>query len=210
MAPAQSLAEFAFAAGLLTLVPGLDTALVLRTSASEGPARGMLAGAGICSGLLIWGAASAVGIGALLAASTAAYNALRVAGAAYLIYLGATMIWKSRRGPPGPSADAAGPPLASNWYLRGLATNLLNPKVAAFYAAFLPQFIPAGVSVIGFSILLASIHAVEGILWFCVLTQATRLAAAWLRNSALTTSIDRITGGALIAFGAKMLADRSA
>ena len=206
MTVGQSLVEFTVAAGLLTLVPGLDTALVLRTSAAEGPGRGMLAGFGICSGLLIWGAASAIGIGALLAASTAAYDVLRFAGAAYLVYLGAVMIWKSGR----PAATGRGQEIrgASNWYARGLMTNLLNPKVAAFYAAFLPQFLPEGVPAIGFSVLLASIHAAEGILWFLVLTQATRLASGWLRNSALVTAIDRITGAALIGFGAKLLVDR--
>ncbi len=208
MTPAQSIAEFAVAAGLLTLVPGLDTALVVRTAALEGPAKGMLAGAGICSGLLVWGAASSAGLGVLLAASEAAYNVLRIAGAVYLIYLGAAMIWRARHGRVD---EAAGDQRrTSNWYVRGLMTNLLNPKVGAFYAAFLPQFLPEGVNVIGFSVMLAAIHAVEGLLWFCVLTQATRLATAWLRSSAAMKWVDRVTGAALIGFGAKLLAGRRA
>jgi threonine/homoserine/homoserine lactone efflux protein len=132
--PAQSIAEFTLAAGLLTLVPGLDTALVVRTSASEGAGRGMLAGAGICLGLLVWGAASSAGLGALLAALAAAYNVLRIAGAVYLIYLGAVMLWRARAGVHVPAGEpgSPAPDRRTNWFFRGLMTNLLNPKVGSF------------------------------------------------------------------------------
>ena len=91
----QALLAFALAAGLLTVTPGIDTALVLRTAAVEGARRAMLAGAGVCAGCLAWGAVVALGLGALLAASELAYDALRLVGAGYLVVLGLRMATSS-------------------------------------------------------------------------------------------------------------------
>jgi threonine/homoserine/homoserine lactone efflux protein len=93
----HALLAFALAAGLLTITPGLDTALVLRTAAVEGPRRAMLAGVGICGGCLMWGLAASVGLGTLLAASQVAYRALRIAGACYLIFLGTKMLLRKHQ-----------------------------------------------------------------------------------------------------------------
>src|SRR4029450_4059646 len=84
----QALLSFTLAAGLLTITPGLDTALVLRTAAVEGGKQAMLAGTGICFGCLLWGVAASLGLSALLAVSGFAYNALRIIGTIYLGYLG--------------------------------------------------------------------------------------------------------------------------
>jgi threonine/homoserine/homoserine lactone efflux protein len=84
----QALLSFTLAAGFLTITPGLDTALVLRTAAAEGGKQALLAGVGICSGCLLWGAAASFGLSALLAVSGFAYNVLRIVGAIYLGYLG--------------------------------------------------------------------------------------------------------------------------
>ena len=89
-----SLLAFAAAAGLLTLTPGVDTAIVLRSAASLGQRAGAAAAAGVCAGLFIWGAGAALGLGALLAASAKAYLALKWVGAAYLVYLG-VQLWRS-------------------------------------------------------------------------------------------------------------------
>ena len=84
----QALLSFTLAAGLLTITSGLDTALVLRTAAVEGGKQALLAGVGVCFGCLLWGAAASFGLSALLAASSLAYNVLRIVGAIYLGYLG--------------------------------------------------------------------------------------------------------------------------
>ncbi len=89
MYPTIALLTFALAAAVLTITPGVDTALVLRTAAVEGPRRAMAAAFGICCGLLLWGLAVALGIGALLAASFLAYTVLRWVGAAYLVWASA-------------------------------------------------------------------------------------------------------------------------
>ncbi|MCD0501990.1 LysE family translocator, partial [Bordetella petrii] len=101
MTVATALFAFGIAAGILTLTPGLDTALVLRTSAVEGGRRALLAGLGICAGCLVWGVVVALGLGSLLAASQVAYDVLRIGGAAYLFYLGARLLrqaWLGRGG----------------------------------------------------------------------------------------------------------------
>jgi len=211
----HALLAFTLAAGLLTITPGLDTALVLRTAAVEGSRRAVLAGVGICCGLLIWGLTVSFGLGTLLAASQVAYKTLRISGACYLIFLGTKMLLRKYQ--PAAAVDEtpspqlfAGPvsPSASRWFVRGMLTNLLNPKVGVFYVTFLPQFIPAGVSVLSFSMLLAAIHATEGILWFLVLILATRPLSRWLRRPSVAKTLDRATGTVLVGFGLGLVLDR--
>jgi threonine/homoserine/homoserine lactone efflux protein len=91
----------------------------------------------------------------------------------------------------------------------GLLTNLLNPKVGVFYLSFLPQFIPTGVPVWSFSILLALIHATEGLLWFLLLTNATELISNWLRQRRVVMALDSLMGAILIAFGLKLVLDKA-
>ena len=105
----QALLSFTLAAGLLTITPGLDTALVLRTAAVEGGKQALLAGVGICFGCLLWGAAASFGLGALLAVSSFAYNLLRIVGAIYLGYLGIKLFIRRIR--PASSNSAAEPVL---------------------------------------------------------------------------------------------------
>jgi threonine/homoserine/homoserine lactone efflux protein len=213
MTVSHALIAFLLASGLLTITPGLDTALVLRAVTVNGPRRAAAAVLGICLGLLTWGLCASVGLGALLTASRLLYNVLRVAGSCYLIYLGCRMFL--RAGSAAHSLDAeiadAGqtPGDSRHWFLRGLLTNLLNPKVGVFYATFLPVFVPAGVPVVGFSMLLATIHAAEGMLWFALLILAVRPLGAWLRNERAARSIDRGTGVVFVGFGLGLLFDRS-
>ncbi|HYE27482.1 MAG TPA: LysE family translocator [Allosphingosinicella sp.] len=202
---APSLIAFTLAAALLTVTPGLDTALVLRTAAAEGARRALAAALGICLGCLAWGALVAVGLGVLLQASELAYRLLKWAGAAYLLYLGLRLILVQRRAGP---ADGGPAPDRSSWFLRGLLTNLLNPKVGAFYVSFLPQFVPAGASVPATTLLLAAIHTALGLLWFLLLIGATRPLARALRSVKLVRALDRLTGGVLIFFGLKLAFSR--
>lgn len=200
----QSLVAFTLAATLLTVTPGLDTALVLRTAAAEGARRAFGAALGICLGCLAWGALVAVGLGMLLEASELAYLALKWIGAAYLLYLGVRMILVARE----EAGNGGAPPPRASWFLRGLLTNLLNPKVGAFYVSFLPQFVPAGASVAPTTLLLAAIHAALGLIWFLLLIGATRPLARALRNPALVRGLDRLTGGVLVYFGLKLAFSR--
>lgn len=201
MTPAEAVVAFTLAAGVVTLTPGLDTALVLRTASVEGRRPAAAAAVGIALGCLAWGVVAALGLGAVLAASEAAYTALRWVGAAYLVWLGVGLIRRPHAPPALPRAPQPG---GGGWFARGLLTNLLNPKVGAFYVTFLPQFTPPGVEVVPFSLGLAAIHAAEGLLWFTLLIAATRPLAAWLRRPAVTRWLDRLTGGVLVAFGLRL------
>lgn len=202
----QAILAFTAAAALLTITPGLDTALVLRTAAVEGPRRAVLAGLGICLGCLTWGLAASAGLGALLLLSSVAFDVMRWAGAAYLLFLGVQLFFRRHSG-SGPEAASQVSP--RGWFLRGLLTNLLNPKVGVFYLTFLPQFVPAGVQVTPFSMLLASIHALEGLIWFALLIALTRPLSAWLARPAVVTNLDRATGLLLIGFGVRLFLTRS-
>jgi len=218
MTATAALLAFALAAAVLTVTPGLDTALVLRTAAIEGGRRALMAGLGICTGCLLWGVIAALGLGSLLAASRSAYDVLRLCAAVYLFYLGARLLWRTLPGRSAGPAAAAGPvPVpaaraeragASGWFLRGCLTNALNPKVGIFYVTFLPQFIPAGADVLSFSLLLAAVHAALGVAWFAVLVAATRPLARWLSRPAVMRALDRLTGGVFIAFGLRLALER--
>jgi threonine/homoserine/homoserine lactone efflux protein len=212
MTVSESLIAFTAAAAVLTATPGLDTALVLRTAAVEGARKGMLAGFGICLGTLIWGVTASAGLGALFAASTIAYNVVRVAGAIYLTYLGVKLIWAvfKQQDTPQLATDTEPTKRTSDfgWFYRGLFTNLLNPKVGVFYVTFLPQFIPTGVNVFAFSTLLASIHVVQGILWFLMVTQATQRFSALFRRPTFRKSLDGVLGAVFLAFAFRLAMER--
>jgi threonine/homoserine/homoserine lactone efflux protein len=203
MTPQAALLAFTATAALLTVTPGLDTALVLRTAAAEGPRRAMLAAAGIALGCLGWGLLVGAGLGALLAASQLAYDLLRWAGALYLFHLGFRLIRNPRREMDLGRAKA--PDMRQpNWLLRGFLTNMLNPKVGVFYVSFLPQFIPAGASVLGWSVMLAAVHNLLGLAWFAALVAATRPMLRALRRPRVIAWLDRATGAAFVAFGLRL------
>ena len=137
----DSLLAYILAATLLTLTPGLDTALVLRTATVEGGRKAFHAALGIDMGCFIWGALVAFGLGALLAVSEFAYTLLKWCGAAYLCWLGIQLLMRPRQQF---SMHPEGAKPTNNWFLRGMMGNVLNPKMGIFYVSFLPQFIPGG------------------------------------------------------------------
>jgi threonine/homoserine/homoserine lactone efflux protein len=219
MSPIVAVLAFAAAAAVLIITPGLDTALVLRATAVEGPRLAAATSLGICCGLLIWGLAVALGFGALLAASHVAYTILRGFGAAYLIWLGAHLVSRSHRGVPdrdhAPRTLANEPAIgreiilaydrgAAAWFARGLLSNLTNPKVGVFYVTFLPQFVPAGVAVGPFVALLVAVHIAETISWLAALIIATRSMAGFLHRPTVTRALDRFTGTVLIGAGLRL------
>lgn len=204
MTVAQALIAFCIAAGLLTMVPGLDTALVLRTAAAEGPKSAALAALGVVLGCVTWGAAVAFGLGALLLASELAFTALKWAGALYLVWLGLNLLLKPRARFEIELADGDPAPGNHNWLGRGYLTNLLNPKVGVFYVSFLPQFLPAQVPAAPFIFLLALLHALMGVVWFALLIVATRPIARALKRPSVVRRMDRLTGLVFVSFGVKL------
>jgi threonine/homoserine/homoserine lactone efflux protein len=191
---------FTAVALLLTLTPGADTALVLRTSVAAGRRAGVRCTLGICLGTMTWAAASALGVAALVERSPLAFDVLRYAGAAYLIWLGLHAL---RARPSG--TGGAAPPRP---FRTGLLTNLLNPKIGVFYATLLPAFLRPGDPVLAMSLLLAGIHAVLGLAWLSVVATAADRAAALLSRETWRRRLERLTGIALLGFGAKVLVTR--
>lgn len=205
MSITENLLAFTLAATLLTLTPGLDTALVLRTATVEGKRQALRAALGINAGCLLWGAAVAFGLGALIAVSELAFNLLKYCGAAYLAWLGLNMLLRPRRAFAPANVD--GNP-GANWFLKGLLGNVLNPKVGIFYVSFLPQFIPQGQPLVLWTFGLVSIHVVLGLVWSLLLIGATRSLAGVLQREKVIQWMDRTTGMIFVLFAARLALSR--
>jgi threonine/homoserine/homoserine lactone efflux protein len=203
--PHQLLA-FVGIALVLTIAPGLDTAMVLRTSAAESTRNGVLAAFGIGTGCLLWGAMAALGLGALLVASPLAYVALKWAGAVYLVWLGLKLFFKPRgaRGEPTPAGPCGS---GSGWAAlkRGFTTNILNPKVGMFYITLLPQFVAADARGVGPALLLACIHVALAVLWFTALAIGAALVRKLLQRPPIAYGLDLATGCVFVGFGANLV-----
>ena len=200
-----ALAAYLVTSALFTITPGLDTALVLRTAAVDGPRAAARAGSGIICGCFVWGLSVALGLGILLTASHLAYDVLKWGGCLYLAWLGINLIVRPRKG----FAVSGAPQLkGANWWARGFLNNLLNPKCGVFYISFLPQFVPIGYAPGPFMALLALIHAVLGALWFALLISATAPLKRWLQRQAVVRWIDRVTGAVFVGFGLRLAFDR--
>jgi threonine/homoserine/homoserine lactone efflux protein len=201
-----SLWSFALVVGLLTMTPGMDTALILRTAAMGAPRNAWGVVLGIQSGTLAWGVLTSAGVTALLTASHLAYQTLRWAGAGYLIWMGLTMWWSTRHRP---SAEPVPEPVthgfAAGWR-RGALTNLLNPKMGVFYVALLPQFIPAGAPTFAFGVLLTGVHIGLGVAWSLLLVGLARRLRGVLRRPAARRLMDRVTGTVIAGFGIRLAA----
>ncbi|MEU6845874.1 LysE family translocator [Streptomyces sp. NPDC046716] len=208
MAITTALWSFALVVGLLTLTPGLDTALILRTSALGRRRRAWGVVLGIQTGTLLWGALSALGVTALLTASHLAYEILRWAGAAYLVWMGARMLYATFRGRPAPrgaeSGAAAGADSLRSGWRQGTLTNILNPKMGAFYVAMLPQFVPADANHFVMGLALAGVHVALGLLWATVLIACARVLRGWLARPRARRVLDRVTGTVIAAFGVRL------
>lgn len=200
--PALLLA-FLAAATVLTLTPGVDTAMVLRAATVEGGRSAVRAALGICLGCLVWGGAVSFGLGAVLHAWPLAFAVLRYAGAAYLLWLGVKLLLRPRAALDMAAGD---PRRARGAFGRGLLTNLLNPKIGVFYLTFLPQFVPTGGNVAAWCFVLAAIHVALSLAWFAALIGATAPLSRALRRPRAVATLDRLTGLVFVGFGVKLAA----
>src|SRR5574343_172717 len=203
----QSLLTFTVAAALLAATPGVDTALVLRALVTHGARRAVQAALGIAAGCLVWGAVVALGLGALLTASTLAFNIVKVVGAAYLIWQGIRLLRRSAASahsqPATQSFTQQAPAGSAFW--QGFLTNVLNPKVGVFYVTSLPQFVVTDVPACPYIFALDSIHVGLSVLWFFLLIGAARHLQRWLSRPRVQALMDRVTGGVFVLFGLKLV-----
>ncbi|WP_168016934.1 LysE family translocator [Halomonas salinarum] len=198
---------FLIAITLLTLSPGVDTLLVIRNTTRGGLRDGVLTSLAICSGLFVHAAVSALGISVILLQSAHAFSALKLIGAAYLIWLGVQSLASARRGTPLPIAGCEVERQAvSRWVpLReGFLSNVLNPKTVVFYMAFLPQFIAPGDPALAKSLWLAGVHFLIANLWQIGIAVMLGKAGQWLARRAVSRTLDGATGVVMIAFGLKL------
>lgn len=199
-----SLLAFTAVAALLTVTPGVDTAVVLRSALAGGRRAAALTTLGVCSGLLAWGTVAALGVAAVLTASRTAYDVLRLVGAAYLVYLGARTLRAAGRDHPAEGTAPSGALRPWAAYRTGLVSNLLNPKIGVFYVTFLPQFVPAGAPVLATTLLLATIHVLQGLLWLSLVALFVHRSRRVLGRPNVRRGLERVTGAVLLAFGARL------
>jgi threonine/homoserine/homoserine lactone efflux protein len=193
--------EFTLTSLVLIALPGPDQALIMRNALVGGRTAGVRSMLGGVTGLTLHATAAALGVSALLATSATAYSTLKLVGVAYLLYLAVRMLLSSRR--PGEPEHA---PRRGRPYLQGFVSNALNPKVALFFLTFVPQFLPDHGATLPVSLLLSATFAVLYLVWFSGMVAAVGLASDALRRPRVKAWIERVTGGALLAFGARLAA----
>jgi threonine/homoserine/homoserine lactone efflux protein len=200
-------AAFVGVSVVVIVMPGPDTALTIRNTVVGGQAHGTATAFGVTSGLAIWALATSAGLAALLVASEPAFLALRIVGAAYLLYLGARALLSAARRVPPVDASAAARPGRASAYRRGLLSNLGNPKIAVFFTSLLPQFAPHA----------AGFWTLAGLgLVFCLLTLGWLAGYAVLvaklgdvlQRSRVCRTLDALTGSVLVAFGLRLATER--
>ena len=199
----QALAFLAVSA-LVIVTPGPDTALTIRNALSGGRRGGVLTAVGVATGQATWTFAAAAGVAAVLHASEPLLAALKLAGAAYLAFLGARALFAAVRGPAG---DRARPGRAAGCYRQGLISNLANPKMAIFFTSLLPQF--GGTS---FAALLALglVFCTVTLVWLSAYGVVVAKAGEVLRRSRIHRTLDAVTGTVLVAFGLRLAAETRA
>lgn len=204
------LAAFLAAAILITITPGPDNLMVLSQGISRGRRQGMAFGLGCALGCLNHTLLAALGVSALIAASPLAFAALKIAGGAYLVYLGWGAI-RSSGASFDADAQASGPQgsLAAT-FRRGLIANAINPKVVLFFLAFLPQFVNPAQGPVGLqTAILGSLFTLQGALIFGSLGYFSGHVGQWLAKSRKASQwLDRIAGAVFIGLGLRLILAR--
>jgi threonine/homoserine/homoserine lactone efflux protein len=197
--------SFVVFAAVLVLVPGPDTAVVVRNTLAGGRRRGTWSALGIAASNAVQGTAAAAGLAAVVVQVEPLFQTIRWLGIAYLAYLGVQSLRSAVRGEYADLAGGADGGAALRGFRQGFLSNITNPKVLAFYLAVLPQFLgpDAAVPVL---VAFALTHAVIGVAWSLVLVAGLHRARAVLSRRPVRRSLDALTGCALLGFGARLAA----
>jgi threonine/homoserine/homoserine lactone efflux protein len=198
-------------AAVVIVVPGPDTALVTKNAVLHGRPAALGTALGVNAGLAVWTLASAFGVASVVRASDVAFTALKLIGAAYLVWLGAQALGAARRGG---SNAAAGESVARarlgarGGFRQGALSNLANPKIAAFFTSVLPQLVDPGRSVLAPSLILGALFVLMTLVWLSAYALVATRAAALLRRPRVNAAIDRLSGVILIGFGVRLALER--
>lgn len=200
---------FAGVAAVIVVVPGPDMALVLRNGIVSGRRAALETALGTNAGLVVWAVAAALGIAAVLHASATAFTVLKIAGAAYLVWLGVRALRDAWRGtaPHARPAPKGQRPVESP-FRQGLLTNLLNPKVALVFTTLIPQFVEPGQPALARTLLLAAIFIAMGLLWLTFYALVVSQVGALLRRSFVRRAVDAVVGAVLTALGLRLAFER--
>ncbi|MGW5740851.1 LysE family translocator [Amycolatopsis sp. NPDC003861] len=208
MIPAATAASFLLVVVLGAMSPGPDFVVVTRSALTGGRRAGIAAGTGIALGVFAWVVAIALGVAAVLTASAVAFTVVKLAGAAYLVVLGVKAWLAVRRGEYRDLAETTGARQlkAGAAFRQGLVTNLLNPKVAVYFLALLPQFLPADGSTLQ-TLELAAIATAGTVLWFVTLAVVVGALKRFFSAGRVRRSLDAVLGTVLVALGLKVAAE---
>jgi RhtB (resistance to homoserine/threonine) family protein len=203
---------FTIVAAILTAIPGADTMLVVRNVLRDGRREGIITTFGICAGLFMHATLSALGVSVILMHSATAFHLVKFAGACYLVWLGVKSLYGAVRSSSSlqgtESSLISGVASSKRCFLDGLLCNVLNPKVAVFYLALLPQFIGPTDPVLPKSLLLASIHYIESILWLVAVSMVVDQMRRFFVNSAARRWLDGLCGTLLVGLGVRLAFER--
>ena len=201
------LIAFTAVAVVLILTPGPDMALVTRNTVVLGRRAGIATSLGVCAGVLLHGCAAALGLSAVLRTSSTAFAVVKLAGAAYLVFLGIQALRRSGRA--GEHGDLfGGRRRAGAPFRQGVLSNVLNPKLAVFFITLLPQFIHSSQSAAARSLLLACVYAGLCAVWLVAFTFAMSGIRDVLRSPRVTRFVEGVTGTVLVAVGLRLAVDR--
>ena len=201
---ADNFVAFSILATILVLIPGLDFTLVVKYATTKSKKSAVAVMLGITSGLFVWGAFASLGVSAILQTSEFAFNALKIAGVVYMLWMGVGFIWNSFKNAPHTETELS---IKSDRrvFTRGLLSNLLNPKAGVFYISVLPQFIPRASNHLLAGLILTSIHAVITVVYFGLLIYLIDFFKTFFAKPAVVKRLERFSGIAVIGFGAKLL-----
>ncbi len=191
------LLAFLGVAVVVIVTPGQDTALTVRNTLARGRRAGVRTATGVVCGQAVWALAASGGAAALLVASEPAFVALKLAGAAYLVFLGAQALLAAVRRRPVHANVARG---SGSELRQGLLSNLGNPKMAVFFSSLLPQFGDSFVALLGLGLLFCALT----LTWLCAYALAIARAGDVLRRPRVRRALDAVTGTALVALGFRL------
>jgi threonine/homoserine/homoserine lactone efflux protein len=191
---------------LVIVTPGQDTALTIKNTLAGGRRTGVLTALGVSTGQAVWTLAASAGVAALLVASEPAFLALKLAGAAYLVFLGAQGLLAAIRGARAHDVPGAGPRrlAPASGYRQGVVSNLGNPKMAVFFTSLLPQFAPAGGGSFAAMFALGLVFCTLTFVWLSAYSAAVDRAGHVLRRSGVRRALDAVTGTVLVALGLRL------
>ena len=204
------LVGFLGVAVLVIVTPGPDTALTIRNTLLGGRGAGIATAFGVVGGQAVWALATSLGVAALLVASEPAFAAVRLAGAAYLVFLGVqTLLGAWRGGPTELAAVSGSSGLPSRTAIRqGFLSNLGNPKMAAFFPSLLPQFAPAGEPAFLPLLALGLLFCTLTLVWLSAYAVVVARAGGFLRRSGVRRALEVTTGTVLVALGLRLATER--